>query len=131
MTKYQQKMKKLFDDHFKINQPLNERENMLKSYKVVFNKNEMLVEDNALNNAKIIQNTKKTSKNQYTIYLVAKDMYDCLSKAKEVHFDRFNSDAKSIEVEKLSKKHDFNSPEIINNAIKNLVQAVTDQKEVA
>jgi len=104
---------------------------MLKSYKVVINKNEVSVDDTALNNAKVIQNTKKTSKNQYTLYLVAKDMYDCLSKAKVLHFDRFNSNAKSIEVEKLNKKISFDTPEIINNAIKNLVQAVVDQKEVA
>jgi|MDTC01.2.fsa_nt_gb hypothetical protein len=132
MTKYQQKMKKLFDDHFKNIPTLKERRNMLKSYKVVINKNEVAVEDTALNNAKLVQNTKKISKNQYTTYLVAKDVYDCLSIAKQVHFDRFKTAAKSIEIEKISKKINFDSPETISSAIKNLVKEVmSDEREVA
>ncbi len=75
---------------------------MLKSYKAIFNKNEMLVESNALNKAKVIQDTKSTNKNQYIMNIVATDPVDCLNRAKELFFKQFNFYAKSIEVQKVS-----------------------------
>ena len=75
---------------------------MMKSYKVMFNKQVIQVEDNALNNAKVIQNIKTTSTRPYTMYLIAKDVYECLKIAKVHYADHFNNDKpKSIEVERL------------------------------
>ena len=74
---------------------------MLKPYKAIFNKNEMLVENNALNNAKVIQNIKTTNKNQYVMNIVATDVLDCLTRAKEIFLKQFNYNAKSIEIVKL------------------------------
>ena len=62
---------------------------MYKPYKAIFNKNEMIVEQTALN------------KNQYEINIVATDVLDCLTRAKDIFFKQFNYHAKSIEIVKL------------------------------
>ena len=82
---------------------------MLKSYKAIFNRNELLVEDNALNDAKVIQKTKTTSKNEYVMHLVAKDVLDCLKRAKELYITHFECNPKSIEIEKTSVKINQNT----------------------
>ena len=82
---------------------------MLKSYKAIFNRNELLVEDNALNDAKIIQKTKTTSKNEYIMHLVAEDVLDCLKRAKELYIKHFECNPKSIEIEKTSVKINQNT----------------------
>ena len=74
---------------------------MLKPYKAIFNKNEMLVEKTALNKNKVIQDTKTTNKNQYEINIVATDVLDCLTRAKDIFFNQFNYHAKSIEIVKM------------------------------
>ena len=95
---------------------------MMKSYKVMFNKQEIQVEDNALNNAKVIQKIKTTSKNQYTMYLIAKDVYDCLKIAKEQYASHYEEKPKSIEVERLTAKPQ--NKVIYNQAVMNLVNAI-------
>ena len=74
---------------------------MLKPYKAIFNKNEMLVEKTALNKNNVIQDTKTTNKNQYVMNIVATDVLDCLTRAKDIFFKQFNYHAKSIEIVKL------------------------------
>ena len=73
---------------------------MSKMYKVIFNNNEVLVESGALNKVKIVQNKKTISKNKSEMNIIANDVLDCLSKAKELFFNQFNYYAKSIEVVK-------------------------------
>ena len=58
-------------------------------YKVIFNKNEVLVESNKV---------KTISKNKSEMNIIANDVLDCLSKAKELFFNQFSYYAKSIEV---------------------------------
>tara|TARA_B100000787_G_C16019804_1_gene217924 strand:+ start:291 stop:605 length:315 start_codon:yes stop_codon:yes gene_type:complete len=101
----------------------------LKSYKVIINKHETIVEDSALNNAKIIQNSKTRNKYQYTLYLVAKDIDDCLKRVKQNHFERFNSPAKSIEIERL--KIEAPKSVVYHNSMKNLALAIHNLKESA
>ena len=95
---------------------------MMKSYKVMFNKQEIQVEDNALNNAKIIQNIKTTSKNKFTMYLIAKDVYDCLNIAKKQYSSHYNDKPKSIEVEKLTSEP--TKKVVYQQNIDNLVNAI-------
>ena len=64
---------------------------MSKMYKVIFNKNEVIVESNK---------SKTISKNKSEMNVIANDVLDCLSKAKELFFKQFNEYAKSIEVVK-------------------------------
>ena len=64
---------------------------MSKIYKVVFNKNEIVVESNK---------SKTISKNKSEMNVIADDVLDCLNKAKELFFNQFNEYAKSIEVMK-------------------------------
>ena len=64
---------------------------MSKMYKVIFNKNEVLVESNKV---------KTISKNKSEMNVIANDVLDCLNKAKELFFNQFNYYAKSIEVVK-------------------------------
>ena len=73
---------------------------MSKMYKVIFNNNEVLVESEALNKVKIVQNKKTINKNKSEMNIIANDVLDCLSKAKELFFNQFNEYAKSIEVVK-------------------------------
>ena len=73
---------------------------MSKMYKVIFNNNEVLVESGALNKVKIVQNKKTINKNKSEMNIIANDVLDCLSKAKELFFKQFNYYAKSIEVVK-------------------------------
>ena len=73
---------------------------MSKMYKVIFNNNEVLVESEALNKVKIVQNKKTISKNKSEMNIIANDVVDCLNKAKELFFKQFNEYAKSIEVVK-------------------------------
>ena len=73
---------------------------MSKMYKVIFNNNEVLVESGALNKVKIVQNKKTLNKNKSEMNIIANDVLDCLSKAKELFFNQFNEYAKSIEVVK-------------------------------
>ena len=73
---------------------------MSKMYKVIFNNNEVLVESEALNKVKIVQNKKTISKNKSEMNIIANDVLDCLSKAKELFFNQFSYYAKSIEVVK-------------------------------
>ena len=99
---------------------------MLKSYKAIFNKNEMLVESNALNKAKVIQDTKTTNKNLYIMHLVAKDVLDCLNNAKQLYFKHFECYPKSIEIEKTNLKTNNlqRQPEVINDKYLNLARAI-------
>jgi hypothetical protein len=60
-------------------------------YKVIFNKNEVIVESNKV---------KTISKNKSEMNVIANDVLDCLNKAKELFFKQFNEYAKSIEVVK-------------------------------
>ena len=69
-------------------------------YKVIFNNNEVLVESRKLNKQTIVQKKKITNKNKSEMHIVANDVLDCLSKAKELFFKQFNEYAKSIEVVK-------------------------------
>jgi len=64
---------------------------MSKMYKVIFNKNEVIVESNKV---------KTISKNKSEMNVIANDVLDCLNKAKELFFKQFNEYAKSIEVVK-------------------------------
>ena len=64
---------------------------MSKMYKVIFNKNEVLVESNKV---------KTISKNKSEMNIIANDVLDCLTKAKELFYNQFNEYAKSIEVVK-------------------------------
>ncbi len=64
---------------------------MSKMYKVIFNKNEVIVESNKV---------KTISKNKSEMNVIANDVLDCLNKAKELFFKQFNYYAKSIEVVK-------------------------------
>ena len=73
---------------------------MSKIYKVIFNNNEVLVESRKLNKQTIVQKKKITNKNKSEMHIVANDVLDCLSKAKELFFKQFNEYAKSIEVVK-------------------------------
>ena len=73
---------------------------MSKMYKVIFNNNEVLVESRKLNKQTIVQKKKITNKNKSEMHIVANDVLDCLSKAKELFFKQFNEYAKSIEVVK-------------------------------
>ena len=66
---------------------------MSKIYKVVFNKNEIVVESNK---------SKTISKNKSEMNVIADDVLDCLNKAKELFFNQFNQYAKSIEVVNLT-----------------------------
>ena len=75
---------------------------MSKIYKVIFNNNEVLVESRKLNKQTIVQKKKITNKNKSEMHIVANDVLDCLSKAKELFFKQFNEYAKSIEVMKLT-----------------------------
>ena len=67
---------------------------MSKIYKVIFNKNEIVVESNEQTKSKTI------SKNKSEMNVIADDVLDCLNKAKELFFNQFNEYAKSIEVMK-------------------------------
>ena len=58
-------------------------------YKVIFNKNEIVVESNK---------SKTISKNKSEMNVIANDVLDCLNKSKELFFKQFNQYAKSIEV---------------------------------
>ena len=69
----------------------SEKKKMSKMYKVIFNKNEVLVESNKV---------KTISKNKSEMNIIANDVLDCLNKAKELFFNQFNYYAKSIEVVK-------------------------------
>ena len=69
----------------------SEKKKMSKMYKVIFNKNEVLVESNKV---------KTISKNKSEMNIIANDVLDCLSKAKELFFNQFSYYAKSIEVVK-------------------------------
>ena len=60
-------------------------------YKVIFNKNEVIVES---------KKVKTINKNKSEMNIIANDVLDCLSKAKELFFNQFNYYAKSIEVVK-------------------------------
>ena len=62
---------------------------MSKIYKVVFNKNEIVVESNK---------NKTISKNKSEMNVIANDVLDCLNKSKELFFKQYNQYAKSIEV---------------------------------
>ena len=62
---------------------------MSKIYKVIFNKNEIVVESNK---------RKTISKNKSEMNVIANDVLDCLNKAKELFFKQYNQYAKSIEV---------------------------------
>ena len=64
---------------------------MSKMYKVIFNKNEVIVES---------KKVKTISNNKSEMNIIANDVLDCLSKAKELFFNQFNYYAKSIEVVK-------------------------------
>jgi|TARA_B110000858_G_C17622018_1_gene389424 hypothetical protein len=64
---------------------------MSKIYKVIFNKNEIVVESNK---------RKTISKNKSEMNVIANDVLDCLNKAKELFFKQYNQYAKSIEVVK-------------------------------
>ena len=72
---------------------VRKKNKMSKIYKVIFNKNEIVVE---LNKRKTI------SKNKSEMNVIANDVLDCLDKAKELFFNQFNEYAKSIEVMKLT-----------------------------
>ena len=76
---------------------------MSKIYKVIFNKNEIVVESNK---------SKTISKNKSEMNVIANDVLDCLSKAKELFFNQFNEYAKSIEV---MKSADTSTNMIVNN----------------
>ena len=76
---------------------------MSKIYKVIFNKNEIVVESNK---------RKTISKNKSEMNVIANDVLDCLDKAKELFFNQFNEYAKSIEVMKLT---DTSTNMIVNN----------------
>jgi hypothetical protein len=58
-------------------------------YKVIFNKNEIVVESNK---------SKTISKNKSEMNVIANDVLDCLNKSKELFFKQYNQYAKSIEV---------------------------------
>ena len=62
---------------------------MSKMYKVIFNKNEVIVESNK---------SKTISKNKSEMNVIANDVLDCLNKAKELFFSAFDEYPKSIEV---------------------------------
>ena len=62
---------------------------MSKIYKVIFNKNEIVVESNK---------SKTISKNKSEMNVIANDVLDCLNKSKELFFKQYNQYAKSIEV---------------------------------
>ena len=62
---------------------------MSKIYKVIFNKNEVIVESNK---------SKTISKNKSEMNVIANDVLDCLNKSKELFFKQYNQYAKSIEV---------------------------------
>ena len=70
---------------------------MSKMYKVVFNRKEVLVESNKV---------KTISKNKSEMNIIADDVLDCLSKAKELFFNQFNYYAKSVEVVPLTSIKD-------------------------
>ena len=76
---------------------------MSKMYKVVFNRKEVLVESNKV---------KTISKNKSEMNIIADDVLDCLSKAKELFFNQFNYYAKSIEV---VKSANTSTNTIVNN----------------
>ena len=72
---------------------------MSKIYKVIFNKNDVYVESkNKTKNKLLIQYIKTTNKNKSEMNVIADDVLDCLSKAKELFFKQYNQYAKSIEV---------------------------------
>ena len=72
---------------------------MSRVYKVIFNKNDVYVEaKNKTKNKLLIQYVKTTSKNKSVMHIIANDVLDCLSKAKELFFKQYNQYAKSIEV---------------------------------
>ena len=76
---------------------------MSKIYKVIFNKNDVYVESkNKTKNKVLIQYVKTTNKNKSEMNVIADDVLDCLSKAKELFFNQFNQYAKSIEVVNLT-----------------------------
>ena len=54
---------------------------MSKIYKVIFNKNEIVVESNK---------NKTISKNKSEMNVIANDVLDCLNKAKELFFKQFS-----------------------------------------
>jgi len=76
---------------------------MSKIYKVIFNKNEVIVESNK---------SKTISKNKSEMNVIANDVLDCLSKAKELFFKQYNQYAKSIEV---MKSADTSTNMIVNH----------------
>ena len=68
---------------------VRKKNKMSKIYKVIFNKNEVIVESNK---------SKTISKNKSEMNVIANDVLDCLDKAKELFFKQYNQYAKSIEV---------------------------------
>jgi len=82
---------------------------MSKIYKVIFNNNEVLVESRKLNKQTIVQKKKITNKNKSEMHIVANDVLDCMNKAKEQYFAKFNEYAKSVEVRKSTSKELFDS----------------------
>ena len=86
---------------------------MSKIYKVIFNKNDVYVEaKNKTKNKLLIQYIKTTDKNKSEMNVIANDVLDCLSKAKELFFNQFNEYAKSIEV---MKSADTSTNMTVNN----------------
>ncbi len=79
---------------------------MTKMYKVIFNNHEVLIEAKKLNKQTIVQKQKITNKNKLEMNIIANDVLDCLTKAKELFYNQFNEYAKSIEVTKLSSLKD-------------------------
>ena len=82
---------------------------MSKMYKVIFNNNEVLIEARKLNKQMIVQKKKITNKNKSEMNIVADDVLDCMNKAKEQYFAKFNEYAKSVEVRKSTSKELFDS----------------------
>ena len=82
---------------------VRKKNKMSKIYKVIFNKNEVIVESNK---------SKTISKNKSEMNVIANDVLDCLSKAKELFFKQYNQYAKSIEV---MKSADTSTNMIVNH----------------
>ena len=77
---------------------------MSKMYKVIFNKNEVIVESNK---------AKTISKNKSEMHIIADDVLECLKQAKVMFFSVFDEYPKSIEVNKLTTSKDM----IVNHYI--------------
>jgi len=107
----------------KTNNNLKKASNRMKTFKVTYNKNEVVFNDNnrqAMFKSDYHMNKdyiETTNANAFSITMIARDYLDCLEKAKNLFKEKYNKLANSIEV-KTIQKATIASNEIKSNQLK-------------